>query len=296
MLSFIPTFLSQMITSSLFALPFPLIDPVAITLGPLSIHWYGLAYLAGISLAWGYARTIAPLFNIAKKDIDDFITWAVVGIIVGGRLGYVLFYNPSHFLQHPLDILKTWEGGMAFHGGLAGVIIATILYCYRRAIPLMRFSDILAIVSPIGLFLGRVANFVNAEHYGRPTDLPWGMVFPHSDGAIRHPSQLYEALGEGIVIGLLMLLCVRFIAGSFSALRLVKSPIPSRLSSFHPGCLTGIFMLSYGAIRFLLEYVRHPDGFLSLGNLTLTLGQALCIPMIGIGLYWVMPKHHNVAE
>ncbi len=292
-----PTIMPSLSLPVLFALPFPLINPVAVTLGSISIHWYGLAYLVGISLAWGYARAIAPLFSITKKDIDDFITWAVVGIIVGGRLGYVLFYNPSHFLHHPADILKTWEGGMAFHGELAGVIVATIFYCYKRNIPLMRFSDILAIVSPTGLFLGRVANFVNAEHYGTPTDLPWGMIFPRSDGVLRHPSQLYEAFGEGIVIGIIMLICVRSIAGSFTALRSKSaSPLNRHVTAFLPGRLTGIFMLSYGVIRFLLEYVRHPDGFLSLGNFTLTLGQALCIPMISMGLYWIMHKHHNATE
>jgi phosphatidylglycerol:prolipoprotein diacylglycerol transferase len=270
----------------MFAIPFPLIHPIAITFGPISVHWYGLAYLVGISLAWGGARSIAGLFSISKKHVDDFITWAIVGIIVGGRLGYVLFYNPIHFLHHPIDILKTWEGGMAFHGGLAGVMIATIFYCRKMKIPLMRFADILAIVSPIGLFLGRIANFINAEHYGRTTDMPWGMIFPRSDGAIRHPSQLYEAVGEGLIIGLIMFTCLWFMAGSFSAL-FSKNPTPSSITAFPPGRLTGVFMCLYAVIRFSVEFLRHPDGFITLCGLTLTLGQALCLPMLIIGLYWV---------
>ena len=252
----------------MYIIPFPMIDPVALDLGLISIHWYGIAYLAGISLAWFYARRIVHLFDLKQKDFDDFITWAVVGIILGGRLGYVLFYDPAHFLENPLEILKTRQGGMAFHGGLLGVALATILYCRKMKIPLMRFGDLLAVVSPIGLFLGRVANFINAEHYGRPTDVFWAVIFPHSDGLPRHPSQLYEAIGEGLVIGLLAWLLIG---------RFAKTP----------GRLSGLFMVSYGVIRFGAEYFRHPDGFLSLGFMTLTLGQALCIPMMAIGLYWL---------
>lgn len=260
----------------MYLIPFPMINPVAIDLGIISIHWYGVAYLVGISLAWLYARQIAHVFDLKQKDFDDFITWAVVGIILGGRLGYVLFYDPIHFLEHPLDILKTRQGGMAFHGGLLGVVVATIVYCWKMGVPLMRFGDLLAVVSPIGLFLGRVANFINAEHYGRPTDVAWAMVFPRSDGLPRHPSQLYEAVGEGFVIGLLAwTLMNRF--------------------AHKPGRLSGLFMLSYGLIRFCIEFFRDPsDGFVSLGFATLTLGQALCVPMVLVGLYWLNRKLNSV--
>jgi len=252
----------------MYLISFLNVDPVAIDFGVISVHWYGIAYLAGISLAWLYARQIAHTFNFSQKEIDDFITWVVAGIIIGGRLGYVLFYDPIHFIEHPVDILKTRQGGMAFHGGLLGVISATILYCHKMKMPLMRFGDLLAVVSPIGLFLGRIANFINAEHYGRPTDVAWAMIFPHSDGQPRHPSQLYEAIGEGVVIGLL----TWFFRGRFAKT---------------PGKLSGLFMLSYGIIRFWVEQYRHPDGFISLGFITLTLGQALCLPMMVIGLYWL---------
>lgn len=256
----------------MYIIPFPMINPVALDLGLISIHWYGIAYLAGISLAWFYARRIVHLFDLKHKDFDDFITWAVVGIILGGRLGYVLFYDPVHFLQNPIEILKTRQGGMAFHGGLLGVVTTTILYCRKMCIPLMHFGDLLAVVSPIGLFLGRLANFINAEHYGRPTNVAWAMIFPKSDGLPRHPSQLYEAVGEGLLIGFLTWLLLK---------RFAK--IPGRLS--------GLFMLSYGVIRFFVEYFRDPsDGFVSLGFMTLTLGQALCVPMIVVGVYWLRRK------
>lgn len=256
----------------MYLIPFPMINPIAIDLGIISIHWYGIAYLVGISLAWFYARRISYVFDLKQKDFDDFITWAVVGIILGGRLGYVLFYDPIHFLGHPLDILKTRQGGMAFHGGLLGVVVATILYCRKMTIPLMRFGDLLAVVSPIGLFLGRIANFINAEHYGRPTDVAWAMVFPKSDGLPRHPSQLYEAAGEGLIIAFLTWALMN---------RFAKNP----------GRLSGLFMLSYGLIRFCVEFFRDPsDGFVSLGFMTLTLGQALCVPMIILGAYWLNRK------
>ena len=248
-----------------------MIDPVAIDLGLISVHWYGIAYLVGISLAWGYARRIAHVFDLSKKEVDDFVTWVVIGIILGGRLGYVLFYDPIHFLENPIEILQTRQGGMSFHGGFLGVVVATIFYCRKMKIPLMRFGDMLAVVSPVGLFLGRVANFINAEHYGRVTDVAWAMIFPRSDGLPRHPSQLYEAIGEGLLIGLLTWLLLG---------KLAKTP----------GRLSGLFVLSYGVIRFLLEFYRHPDGFISLGGVSMTLGQALCLPMIVVGCVFIFRR------
>lgn len=274
----------------MYIIPFPVIDPVALDLGIISIYWYGIAYLAGIVLAWSYARRIGHLFNLSYKQIDDFITWEVMGIILGGRLGYVLFYDPMHFLAHPIEILNTRQGGMAFHGGFLGVVIATILYCRKMKVPLMTFGDMLAVVAPVGLFLGRVANFINSEHYGRPTDVSWAMIFPRSEGLPRHPSQLYEAIGEGLLVGLItwgyMKWLTRDGAGQSSLGGAKGTVIASALLS-SPGRLSGAFVLSYGIIRFWLEFYRHPDAFIFLGALSLTLGQALCLPMILMGLYWV---------
>ncbi len=250
-------------------LPFPAINPVLIHLGPLAIRWYALAYIVGIIAGWFYARTIiaserlwggpAPLKII---DFDDFIVWITLGIILGGRTGYVLFYNFPHFAEHPLQILELWNGGMSFHGGVLGCCVAIVLFALRRRIPILSLADVTAAVAPIGLFLGRIANFINGELWGRPTDVPWAMVFPNGGPVPRHPSQLYEATLEGIVLLIVLGLMVR--AGWLK----------------RPGVITGAFAIGYGAARMTCELFREPDvqlGFLWGG---LTMGMLLCIPLI----------------
>ena len=187
----------------MFAIAFPAIDPVAIAIGPVSIRWYALAYVAGILLAWRYmiilARRQTPQ-SVTSQDIDDFVLWATLGVVLGGRLGYVLFYKPAHFIQNPLEIFAMWQGGMSFHGGLCGVILASVVFARIRKIPWLQLGDLIAASVPIGLFLGRVANFINGELFGRTTTVSWGMIFPGGGPKPRHPSQLYEATLEGLIL------------------------------------------------------------------------------------------------
>ena len=261
------------------AIPFPAFDPVAIHLGPLAIRWYALAYIAGLLLAVFHAKWILrqPRFFAPGKPfmpphaLDDFMLWAMLGVVLGGRLGYVLFYGPWYFLRHPLQIFAVWHGGMSFHGGFLGVLIATWLFAGRQGIPFLRLLDIAAAATPIGLFLGRIANFINGELWGRPTDVPWAMVFPRAGPEPRHPSQLYEAALEGIVLFIILHLMVR--AG---ALR-------------RPGLVAGAFTAGYGLARFTVEFFRQPDrqlGYLAGG--WLTMGMLLSLPLIGLGgwLVW----------
>lgn len=184
-------------------MPFPDISPIALELGPIAIRWYALAYLAGIVIGWRYCMAMAKRLptGATAADMDDFMIWAVAGIILGGRLGQVIFYQPGYFLQHPLEIFMVWQGGMAFHGGLLGVIAAMVIYTKRREIPFFAFTDLIALAAPIGIFFGRVANFINQEHFGRPADVPWAVIF-NSDvlQVPRHPSQLYEAGLEGLLL------------------------------------------------------------------------------------------------
>jgi phosphatidylglycerol---prolipoprotein diacylglyceryl transferase len=253
-------------------IPFPAIDPVAFEIGPLAIRWYALAYLTGFIVGWRYSLHLARLAPVGPtpRDVDDFLTWAVFGVILGGRIGYVLFYDLPRYLAEPLEILKVWHGGMSFHGGMTGVILAMIVFAYRRGFSPFALGDIVAAAAPIGLFLGRIANFLNGELYGRVTDLPWGVVFPYTDGQPRHPSQLYEALAEGpLLFALLFVLAHR-------------QDVRRR-----PGLVGGAFLIGYGVIRFLIEFVREPDaqlGFLWLGA---TMGQLLSLPMIAVGAAFV---------
>src|SRR5262245_55906906 len=230
-------------------IPFPNIDPVLISLGPFAIRWYALAYIVGILGGWLYARAIvrsetlwggkAPLTVI---DYDDFILWVTLGIILGGRIGYVLFYNAPYFLAHPLEIVQLWKGGMSFHGGFLGCVVAVVLFARHRGIPWLSLGDVTCAVAPIGLFLGRIANFINAELWGRVTDVPWPMVFPGAAGPLpRHPSQLYEALLEGLLLLVVLGLMVR--GGALK----------------RPGTVTGTFALWYGAVRLFSEFFREPD-------------------------------------
>lgn len=257
-------------------LKFPQIDPVLIHLGPVSVHWYGIAYVVGLLVGWQYAVWLAKRFTptITKAQIDDFMMWALAGIIIGGRLGHILFFELDRYLANPLEIFMTWKGGMSFHGGMLGVVIAIILYCRKINLPILRFGDILAAIAPIGLFLGRLANFINGELYGRVTDVSWGMLFPHGGPLPRHPSQLYEAALEG-----LLLLIILHISWRTAAIRDV------------PGRVTGLFLLGYGLARTLVEFVREPDAMHVILGMDLTTGQLLSLPMIVVGTYFIwQPK------
>lgn len=253
-------------------LTFPQIDPVMIHLGPLAVHWYGVAYVVGMLVGWQYAIWLAKRYvpTITKVQIDDFMMWALAGIIIGGRLGHVLFFQLDRYLADPLQIFMTWEGGMSFHGGMLGVTIAFILYCRKKNIPLLRFADIFSAITPIGLFLGRLANFINGELYGRVTNVSWGMIFPYGGPLPRHPSQIYEAFLEGLV-----LLAVLRIGWRIAAVRDV------------PGRITGIFLLGYGLARTFIEFVREPEIIHVILGIDFTMGQLLSLPMIIGGIYLI---------
>lgn len=260
---------------------FPNIDPIALMIGPFAIRWYSLAYIFGLVFAWLLARKMSKrtnsLWTVLK--IDDFVVWATVGIIVGGRVGYVLFYNFRYFLEFPIQIFFIWQGGMSFHGGLLGVTVATILFAKKKQIPIFVISDILCCVAPIGLFLGRLANFVNGELFGRVTTaVPWAVIFPAGGEEPRHPSQLYEALGEGVFLFLILNILWWF----FPRFRTRR------------GFLTGLFFVLYAFIRFALESFREPDAHLGFISHHLTMGQLLCIPMFLFGwfaIYQSSPKN-----
>jgi phosphatidylglycerol:prolipoprotein diacylglycerol transferase len=264
------------------SLHYPNIDPVLVHFGPLAIRWYSLAYIAGILLGWWIiAKELAkhPLENLNKKRIDDTITWAVIGIVAGGRLGYVFFYKPDYYFEHPVQILHLWEGGMSFHGGLAGFILAFFLFCRKYKVDFLKLMDLMACVAPIGIFFGRVANFINGELWGRITDSPLGMVFPtggasNGENWPRHPSQLYEAMLEGLVLFIFMMLLLKL----------------TNLRE-KTGALGGIFLAGYALARIACEFFREPDpqlGFLFAGA---TMGQLLSLPVLAAGLYFALrPK------
>ena len=260
----------------LLVVPFPAFDPVLVHIGPFSLRWYALAYITGILLGWLYARAIirterlwggpAPM---TVADFDDFVLWATLGVILGGRIGYVLFYNPAHFAANPVEIVQLWRGGMSFHGGFIGVVLAVALFARGRRIPFLSLADVCCAVYPIGHFLGRIANFINGELWGRVSDVPWAMVFPGGGPLPRHPSQLYQAVFEG----LLLLLVLAF---------LVRQGALKR-----PGLVTGAFAVGYGLLRIFCELFREPDaqlGFLWGG---LTMGMLLSIPLILTGIAFI---------
>ncbi len=247
------------------------LSPIALDLGFFKLRWYSLAYIAGILVGWWYLlKLIAqPGAPMARRHADDFVFYATLGIILGGRIGYVLFYKPE-MLGHPLDVLKLWEGGMSLHGGFLGVIIGLWWFARKNGLNMLRVCDYVACATPFGLFFGRLANFVNGELWGRPTTLPWGIIFPNAGPEPRHPSQLYEAGLEGIVL--------------FTILAVMFWKTDAR---YQPGKLVGTGMVGYGLIRSLLELVRQPDAGLENLSWGLTMGQTLSIPMILVGLYLV---------
>jgi phosphatidylglycerol:prolipoprotein diacylglycerol transferase len=251
------------------------LSPVALQLGPLAIRWYSLAYITGILAGWWYVLKLLdqPGAPMARRHADDFVFWATLGVLLGGRVGYVLFYNFDQYMAHPADIVKLWEGGMSFHGGILGVTIAMLIFCRRNELNFYRVADYVACATPIGLFFGRLANFVNGELWGRTTDVPWGIVFPGAGDLPRHPSQLYEAGLEGLAL--------------FVILNILFWKTDAR---YKPGFLGGMLVLGYGAFRFFVEFFREPDAQLEdFARIThLHMGQWLCVPMILIGLYYVL--------
>ena len=257
------------------ALTYPHVDPVALKLGPISIRWYGLAYITGLILGWRYTVWLArqqrfngPDSRPTADDLDDFLFWAMAGVLLGGRLGIVLFYQPSFYFSHPVEILRIWQGGMSFHGGMLGVTAAMLLFAYRRGIHVFDTSDLVACATPIGLFFGRLANFVNGELWGRVTDSPLGMVFPDGGPEPRHPSQLYEAASEGVILFVLLAI-------------LAQQPAIRR----RRGLLTGLFLIGYAIARSVCELFREPDSYLGfvLGG-AISMGQVLSFPMLLAGL------------
>ncbi len=252
---------------------FPQIDPVIVQIGPFAIRWYAMAYIAGLVLGWRLMRrlVVMPPAVATPLQVDDFLTWATLGTVLGGRLGYVMFYQPSAFLAEPLRILQVWTGGMSFHGGMLGVSIATVWFCRRNAIKLLPFADRIAVVAPIGLCFGRLANFINGELWGRVApDVPWAMVFPYGGPLPRHPSQLYQAFLEGVVLFVLLFALSR------------RDAIRARA-----GMLTGVFLTGYGLARICGEFFREPDSFLGFLFAGATMGQLLSIPMVLAGIWLI---------
>lgn len=262
------------------ALTFPSIDPVIIQIGPLAVHWYGLAYVTGILLGWWYAKKLVSTSKlwapsgapIQPYHLDDFLTWAVVGIIAGGRLGYVLFYNLSYYLANPLKIAAVWDGGMSFHGGAIGSIVAMVLFARSRKFSAFSLLDVVAVASCFGLLFGRIANFINSELWGRTSDVSWAFIFPNGGPLPRHPSQLYEAGLEGLALVIILSLLIY----KFGKLKT-------------PGFIGGAWVFGYGVSRIIVEFFREPDahiGYLAGG--WLTMGMILSVPMLAIGTWGMM--------
>lgn len=256
-----------------FVLPFPIVDPVAVHIGPAPIRWYALAYIFGFICAWLGMRALVANERLWRQGqarptpeaVDDLIVYTALGIIIGGRLGHVLIYDPSFYLAHPLEILQTWKGGMAFHGGMIGALVGMALFARKYASPFLTVSDICAAVSPIGIFFGRLANFIRPEMWGRPTDAPWAMVFPPAGDAPRHPSQLYEAGLEGLALFALVWFAAR--AGGLK----------------RPGLVTGLFGVGYGMARIFCEFFREPDPVQEALPHGLTMGMVLTTPVVLVG-------------
>lgn len=262
-------------------LQYPHFDPIALQIGPVAVHWYGLMYLIGFALVWvlGRWRINHGKTTLTVRDLEDIIFYCVLGVVLGGRLGYVLFYKPAEYLAHPLEILYVWQGGMSFHGGLIGVVIVLLLFARSRGRHLLEIGDFVAPLIPLGLAAGRLGNFINGELWGRPTTLPWGMVFPQTqDGIPRHPSQLYEMGLEGLALFVLVWCFAR-------------KPRPT-------GQISAVFLMGYGVFRFLVEFTREPDYFLGLLVGGLSMGQLLSLPMVIIGaiIFYLSAKKSNPVQ
>ena len=252
-------------------LEFPNINPVALDLGVIKIRWYALSYIVGILLSWFLILKIIKIkkIDLNSKEISDLISNCMIGIIIGGRLGYVFFYNPEYYSNNLLEIFKIWNGGMSFHGGFIGVIFAVIYSSKLFKIPILTFADLIAIVAPVGLFFGRLANFINGELFGRTTNHSFGIIFPNGGDVPRHPSQLYEAFFEGIVLFIILWVMMHL----FDLLK-------------KPGIITSLFIFLYGLFRFFIEFFREPDQHIGLLYFEFSMGQILSFPMILIGLYF----------
>lgn len=278
---------------TLLAIPFPEFDPVALSIGPIAIKWYGLSYLAGLILGWMYIRRllgtprlwnngVAP-FGVSK--VDDLLLYVTLGVVLGGRLGYVFLYEPSTYLANPADIFAVWKGGMSFHGAFVGSALAIWLFARRSGVSMLSTTDLCTAAVPIGLFFGRLANFINGELFGRVTDVPWAMVFPHAaalhpavEPATRHPSQLYEAALEGLALFVFL----RLLTHSFGALK-------------SPGLVTGAFLVGYAFARGFSEIFREPHAVHALNIGPFTAGQVYCLPMLLLGLYFIWRARREAA-
>jgi len=269
-------------TEILAAIAFPAIDPVAFRLGPLAVRWYALAYVCGLLFAWWLVRRVGSgkAQIMTKRDADDLLMWATLGVVLGGRFGYVLFYKPAYYIEHLGEVLSLWRGGMSFHGGMLGVILAAVLFARARKLTIFSVGDMAALAAPIGLFFGRLANFVNGELWGRASDVSWAMVFPdpRAGNVPRHPSQLYEAALEGVVLFAFLLLAMRL----WDSLK-------------RPGEIGGIFLVGYGIARIVSEFFREPDAHLGFLFAGATMGQLLSLPMIAVGIYFILRARRNAA-
>ncbi len=252
-------------------------DPVAFELFAFEIRWYSLSYIFGILLGWLYCRKILIKNNEYLEHFDDLITYIILGIILGGRLGYVLFYNPIYFINNISEILMIWNGGMSFHGGLLGTILATYLFCKKKNINSFIFLDLISLSAPIGIFLGRISNFINSELYGRETDVVWGFKFLKVDSLTRHPSQLYEAFFEGILLFVLL------------------NYFYKKFINIKPGIISALFLIFYSFLRFLIEFTREPDSHIGFLLFNLSLGQLICIIFLIIGII-LFYKLHEVKK
>jgi phosphatidylglycerol:prolipoprotein diacylglycerol transferase len=260
-------------------LVYPQLNPIALRIGPLAVHWYGLMYMAGfLTFLWLGRKRIAmlKLEALNNKLLDDLLFYGVLGVIIGGRMGEVLFYNPGYYFSNPLKIFAVWEGGMSFHGGLLGVLVATALFARQHKLRWLELMDFIAPLVPPGLAFGRLGNFINGELWGRPTDLPWGMVFPKVDNLPRHPSQLYEFALEGVLLFILMWTYAR-------------KPRPA-------GSVSGLFLIGYGSFRFIAEFARNPDdGIFGLMTFGVSMGQWLSLPMVMAGIAMMVWSRRKAA-
>jgi phosphatidylglycerol---prolipoprotein diacylglyceryl transferase len=268
---------SRYLPMPILVLPFPAIDPVAFSFGPFAVRWYALAYLVGFLGCWVYAMALVRNDRLwgqtahpPPESILDLVLYVMVGTVVGGRLGQVIFYEPGYYAAHPLEIIAIWNGGMSFHGGLIGVMLAVWYFAYRFKIAFLTVGDIVSTVTPIAIFLVRIGNFINSEHWGRPTDVPWAFVFPDADAQPRHPSQLYEAALEGLLLLLVLGLFAR--AGALK----------------RPGLSSGVFLIGYALTRIAVEFFREPDSQIEQLAHGLTMGMVLSLPMLAVGIALVL--------